>query len=123
MFFIGVDLHKRTLSVCVMVQEDSQRRVVARQTLGTAAPATIVEFLRHWTPFQLVVEASASHEWFLQLVEPALYKNGGNFFANLTLQSFGCSGWPVIVNFVWPSLDSVPGRSLYSFPCAPLGLP
>jgi len=33
MFVVGVDLHKRTLSVCVMVQEESQRRVVARQTL------------------------------------------------------------------------------------------
>jgi hypothetical protein len=29
MFFIGVDLQKRTLSVCVMVQEGAQRRVVA----------------------------------------------------------------------------------------------
>jgi transposase len=70
MFFIGVDLHKRTLSVCVMVLEEGQRRVVARQTLSTAAPPAIVEFLGCWTPFQLVVEASASHEWFVQLVEP-----------------------------------------------------
>ena len=38
MFFIGVDLHKRTLSVCVMVQEETQRRVVARQTLATRGP-------------------------------------------------------------------------------------
>jgi transposase len=70
MFFIGVDLHKRTLSVCVMVQEGAQRQVVARQTLATASPQSLVEFLGHWTPFQLVVEASASHEWFVQLVEP-----------------------------------------------------
>lgn len=70
MFFIGVDLHKRTLSVCVMVVEAGERRVVARQTLGTAVPAAIVDFVNRWTPFQLVVEASASHEWFVQLVEP-----------------------------------------------------
>lgn len=70
MFFVGIDLHQRTLSVCVVVREDSRRRVVARQTLATAAPTTIVDFLQRWTPFQLVVEASASHEWFLKLVEP-----------------------------------------------------
>jgi hypothetical protein len=31
--------------------------------LATAAPEAIVEFLKRWTPFQLIVEASASHEW------------------------------------------------------------
>jgi transposase len=44
--------------------------VVARQTLATSAPESIIEFLKGWTPFQLVVEASASHEWFVKLVEP-----------------------------------------------------
>jgi hypothetical protein len=34
MYFIGVDLHKRTLSVCVLTIDEGKRRFVARQTFG-----------------------------------------------------------------------------------------
>ena len=66
MFFVGVDLHKRKLSLCVMVQEESQRRVVARRTLPTAAPAIIGEFLHSWTPFQLVGQINGTGPIFIR---------------------------------------------------------
>jgi hypothetical protein len=41
MTFIGIDLHKKTLHVCVMHQE---RKVLKRQTLNGAEPTTIGAF-------------------------------------------------------------------------------
>jgi transposase len=67
MNFIGIDLHKKTISVCVMNQE---RKVLKRQTLPCAEPKRIVAFFRQWGEFQAVVEATASYEWLWQLLEP-----------------------------------------------------
>lgn len=67
MNFIGIDLHKKTISVCVMNQE---RKVLRRQTLLCAEPKPIVAFFRQWDEFQAVVEATASYEWLWQLLEP-----------------------------------------------------
>lgn len=67
MNFIGNDLHKKTISVCVMNQE---RKVLKRQTLNCAEPDQIVAFFQQWRPFQAVVEATASYEWLWQLLEP-----------------------------------------------------
>ena len=67
MNFIGIDLHKKTISVCVKNQE---RKVLKRQTLPCAEPEPIVAFFRQWGEFQAVVEATASYEWLWQLLEP-----------------------------------------------------
>lgn len=67
---IGVDLHKKTISVCVLIQEGKHRRVVARQVLRCADESAIAEWFTRWQPFELVVEATANYEWFLKLVEP-----------------------------------------------------
>lgn len=67
MNFIGIDLHKKTISVCVMNQG---RTVLKRQTLKCAEPDQIVAFFRQWVEFQAVVEATASYEWLWQLLEP-----------------------------------------------------
>jgi transposase len=67
MNFIGIDLHKKTISVCVKNQE---RKVLKRQTLPCAEPKQIVAFFRQWGEFQAVVEATASYEWLWQLLEP-----------------------------------------------------
>ena len=67
MNFIGLDLHKKTISVCVMNQE---RRVLKRQTLPCAKPEQMVTFFQEWGEFQAVVEATASYEWLWQLLEP-----------------------------------------------------
>ena len=67
MNFIGIDLHKKTISACVMNQD---RKVLKRQTLPCSEPKLIVAFFRQWGEFQAVVEATASYEWLWQLLEP-----------------------------------------------------
>ena len=67
MNFIGIDLHKKTISACVMNQD---RKVLKRQTLPCREPKQIVAFFRQWGEFQAVVEATASYEWLWQLLEP-----------------------------------------------------
>ncbi|MFO0907268.1 MAG: hypothetical protein U0794_02720 [Isosphaeraceae bacterium] len=62
---IGVDLHKKIITVCVM----DPTKVLARATLDPGQPETILEFFRGWRPFQ-VVEATASYDWFVEAVEP-----------------------------------------------------
>ena len=58
MNFIGVDLHKRSITVCVM---DEKRKVLARKTLACTQTDEILEFLRQFHPFKVVVEATASY--------------------------------------------------------------
>jgi transposase len=71
MNFIGVDLHKKSITVCVM---DEKQSVLARKTLPCDQPDQIVEFFRRFRPFQVVVEATASYPWFVELVEPLAEK-------------------------------------------------
>ena len=70
MYSIGVDLHKKTISICVVIQEGKRRMVAARQVLRCVDEPAIREWLSRWRPFELVVEATASYEWLLRLVEP-----------------------------------------------------
>jgi len=71
MNFIGVDLHKKSITVCVM---DEKRKVLARKTLACTQIDEIVEFCRQFRPFKVVVEATASYVWFVELVEPLAEK-------------------------------------------------
>jgi transposase len=68
---IGVDLHKQIITVCVM---NDQLAVVARKTLRCSNPDEIVEFFGQFQPFKLVVEATASYQWFVALVEGSAEK-------------------------------------------------
>src|SRR5216683_4141538 len=67
MNFIGIDLHKKTISVCVMNQE---RKVLRRPKFSCVEPDQIMAFFQQCRPFQAVVEATASYEWLWQLLEP-----------------------------------------------------
>jgi transposase len=67
MNFVGVDLHKKTISVCVVNQE---RRVVDRKRLLCADVRGIVAFFEGLGAFEAVIEATASYEWLWQLLEP-----------------------------------------------------
>ena len=71
MNFIGVDLHKKLITVCVMNQE---RTIVARKTLYCDQPDQITAFFKQHQPFQVVVEATASYLWFVERVEPLAEK-------------------------------------------------
>jgi len=66
MNFIGVDLHKKTITICIV---NEGREVLFRTTLSCDQEQAVVDLFAQWTPFQVVVEATASYEWFLQLVE------------------------------------------------------
>lgn len=69
MRYVGVDLHKKTISVCVVIQEGAKRRVVKRETLACSSVDAIQQFFAGLGSYQVVVEATASYEWFVQLVE------------------------------------------------------
>ena len=69
MKFVGVDLHKKTISVCVMVKVSGKRKVVCRKRFYCDQPELIREFFEQLGDFQVVVEATSSYEWFLLLVE------------------------------------------------------
>ena len=58
MHFLGVDLHKKSITVCVM---DEGQSVLARKTLSCDQPDKIIEFFCQFRPFQVVVEATASY--------------------------------------------------------------
>jgi transposase len=67
MKFVGVDLHQQTITLVVV---DAARTRLARKRFSNLQSEAIAKFLRAWGPFQLTVEATASYEWFVQLVEP-----------------------------------------------------
>jgi transposase len=64
---IGVDLHKKLITVCVMNQD---RTVLARKTLYCDQPDSIVACFRQFRPFKVVVEATANYPWLVELLEP-----------------------------------------------------
>ncbi len=71
MNFIGVDLHKKSITICVM---DEKRKILARKTLSCTQTDEIVEFFRQFRPFKVVVEATASYAWFVEVLEPLAEK-------------------------------------------------
>jgi transposase len=65
--FIGIDLHKQTISVCVV---DHSRKVLDRQRLRCSDELIIKAWFQAQGEFSAVVEATASYEWFVRLIEP-----------------------------------------------------
>jgi transposase len=64
--FVGVDLHKKTIVICVVNQA---YQVVERRRFACGETAAIAEWFAGQDPFEVVVEATANYEWFLQLIE------------------------------------------------------
>ena len=58
MNFIGVDLHKESITICVM---DEKRKVLRGKHFACTQTDEIVEFCRQFRPFKVVVEATASY--------------------------------------------------------------
>jgi len=67
MNFIGIDLHKKIMAICVV---NEQRKVLARKRLRCDDAAGIVAFFKAWQGFQAALEATASYEWFFELLQP-----------------------------------------------------
>ena len=70
MNFVGVDLHKKVIQICVIRLEGNQRRVVCSRRFACRDVAAILAFFQGLRPFRVVVEATASYEWFVKLIEP-----------------------------------------------------
>ncbi|MEK7731842.1 MAG: IS110 family transposase [Planctomycetota bacterium] len=67
MNFVGIDLHKKLIVLCVM---DQARNVLQRKRLSCSDEAAIRAFFEGLRPFQAVIEATASYEWLMRLLEP-----------------------------------------------------
>ena len=67
MNYVGIDLHKKTIVICVM---DQDRKVTARRTFACSQAAEIKGFFAGLGPFRAAVEATASYEWLVRLIEP-----------------------------------------------------
>lgn len=70
MKYVGIDLHKKTISGCVVVKERGKKQVSARKRLACQDEAGIKSWFSALGKFEVVVEATASYEWFVKLVEP-----------------------------------------------------
>ena len=67
MNFVGIDLHKKTISICVV---DQNRQVLQRKQLACCQPEGIVSYFAGLKPFRAVIEATASYVWLFELLEP-----------------------------------------------------
>ena len=67
MYYVGCDLHKKTITMHLV---DQARRTAGSTRASCSDTAGIVQWLTRCRPFEIVVEATASYEWFVKLVEP-----------------------------------------------------
>jgi len=64
---VGIDLHKKTITLCVLDHEGAS---VTTRTFACTAPEKITAFFKALGPFQAVIEATASYQWLWELLEP-----------------------------------------------------
>ena len=69
MKYVGVDLHKHLIVLCVVVLVADRPKVVKRARFRCDEPEAIRAFFQALGQFQVVVEATAAYEWFLLLIE------------------------------------------------------
>lgn len=69
MKYVGVDLHKHVIVLCVVVLEGGRPKAVTRRRFGRQETATIRAFFAGLGPFQMVAEATAAYEWLFGLLE------------------------------------------------------
>lgn len=69
MKYVGVDLHKHLIVLCVVVLVAGRPKVVKRARFRCDESEAIRAFFQALGPFQVVVEATAAYEWFFLLIE------------------------------------------------------
>lgn len=70
MKFIGADLHKKTITFCVLSEGKNRKlEMVTTRRLHCALPGLIEEFLHEQGQAELVVEATIGFDWFAALAE------------------------------------------------------
>jgi len=67
MKYVGIDLHKKTIVLCVV---DKERKVLERKRFACLDVKGITAYFRNLGAFAFVVEATAAYEWLVQLLEP-----------------------------------------------------
>jgi transposase len=70
MKFVGVDLHKKTISICVVAKVRGQFKVIDRKRFACRPTDMITKYLQTLGRFQLTVESTIGYEWFAALVDP-----------------------------------------------------
>jgi len=66
MKYVGIDLHKKTIVLCVV---DKERKVLERKRFLCQDVQAITRYFGQLGAFQFVVEATAAYEWLVQLLE------------------------------------------------------
>jgi transposase len=66
MKYVGIDLHKKTIVICVVNKE---RKVLERKKFLCADVNNIIAWFGQLGPFEFVVEATATYEWLVQSLE------------------------------------------------------
>ncbi|MEO2016834.1 MAG: transposase [Fuerstiella sp.] len=69
MRFIGADLHRKSITFCVVEIVSGKTIVHQRMCIFCCETDRIAEFPVSHEPYQLVVEASIGYEWFASLAE------------------------------------------------------
>jgi transposase len=69
MKYVGVDLHKHLIVLCVVVLAARRPKVVKRARFRCDESEAIRAFFQELGPFQVVIEATAAYEWFFLLIE------------------------------------------------------
>jgi transposase len=69
MDFVGVDLHKQVIKLCLVRIVRGKRKIIARRQFGCRHTEEIREYFEGLRRFEVVVEATASYEWFFLLIE------------------------------------------------------
>ena len=69
MKYVGVDLHKHSIVLRVVVLVAGRPKVVERARFRCDQAEALRAFFQQLGPFQAVVEATAAYEWFFLLIE------------------------------------------------------
>jgi transposase len=69
MKFVGADLHKKSITLCVVVVVERKVQVVQRQRILCREVNKLRRFLQGLGPFQVTVEATIGYDWFAALAE------------------------------------------------------
>lgn len=67
MRYIGADLHKKSITFCVVETDGNRINVVKRQRIMCCEVKRIETFLKSYMPYELTVEATIGYEWFASL--------------------------------------------------------
>ncbi|MCH7686509.1 MAG: hypothetical protein IH899_07490 [Planctomycetes bacterium] len=69
MKFVGADLHKKSITFCVVEVVGRQTHVVRRQRILCKQVTKIENFLKALGAYQVTVEATIGYDWFAALAE------------------------------------------------------